>query len=922
MWYIIFNKISKKYKVKSIKLFLMLSTSISFSETLEITFRYIKGPNDSFERVFVPGTMPSGTSNDWGPNNNGMISPNALSEMIYNPSTDSYEKSYNLDIGSEHEYKFHFHFNNSGTDNSWISDPLNPNVTNDAYGNSILNISDPIFFQPKRHTNSENNVEGFSMGLFSSEEIQNITYYVGDDTLSGNDYLNPNGVLYIPFSNPLSIYDPIWVNVTINNQDYVVFNEQEIIIIEEPIPDGIKLGPNWFNNTMYLSVFAPSQPFMRYQIGAPGFDGELVEPLLMKKDPNEEDLWWAELDLPTGHYEYQYVLPGGVVIADPLSRRISNDRTRIEIGPGGVTTADNYIWESNEYIRPLMDTLVIYELHIDDFSAMGNGQGRFEDIIEKLDHLKSTGINAIELLPIYEFPGNHSWGYDPILISSLESNYGTPFEFKKLVDEAHKRGIAIILDIIWNHIRPSSPLWEIQPDYNLNPYVKLSTELNPNEAEGSWGMLDLDHFNPRMIDYINQVNNIWVEEYKIDGFRFDAMFMIGWDLQQPEYGIPAWSSTLKNSHPDIYQIAEHLPSNPWLIENTDLSSGWHDSFHDRLKDDIHGQFFSTITYMRQVIGLHEYSNWDDPYENRLQAVKYMVSHDEQSLIQEMVTFNDFTPEQARIRDKFYATLLFTSQGVPMIFQGQEFGLQTGWTDDNNNGNYDEEKLQYRPIDWSFLDTQEGQEHLSHYKKLIKLRKMSPAIAKGDFFDLYRYTNQNVIVYGYSYQTPENYNDQIVVIANFSSLDRVIENVPFFSSGTWYNVLEPNENLILSSDSLGEYFIEAKSAIAFSNQNLNLKIDKFKLIPDKIDLIGSYPNPFNGQVIIKYYSESPTKGTINIFDLSGRLIFSSGELSLQIGHNSFEWNGQSQFDHTMSTGVYIVSIKVDDKLNNHKILYLK
>ena len=156
----------------------------------------------------------------------------------------------------------------------------------------------------------------------------------------------------------------------------------------------------------------------------------------MKKDPNEEDLWWAELDLPTGHYEYQYVLPGGVVIADPLSRRISNDRTRIEIGPGGVTTADNNIWESNEYIRPLMDTLVIYELHIDDFSAMGNCQGRFEDIIEKLDHLKSIGINAIELLPIYEFPGNHSWGYDPILISSLESNYGTPFEFKKLVDEA------------------------------------------------------------------------------------------------------------------------------------------------------------------------------------------------------------------------------------------------------------------------------------------------------------------------------------------------------------------------------------------------------------------------------------------------------------------------------------------------------
>ena len=285
-------------------------------------------------------------------------------------------------------------------------------------------------------------------------------------------------------------------------------------------------------------------------------------------------------------------------------------------------------------------------------------------------------------------------------MSALEGNYGTPEEFKTLVDEAHSRGIAVLINLVWNHIKSTSPIWEIQPDYDLNPYIKLHTDLNPNEAEGTWGMLDWDHFNPKTIEYINRVNRIWVDEYKVDGFRFDAMYMIGWDMQQQEFGIPAWSTSLHNYDSTIYQIAEHLPSNPWLIDNTDLSSGWHDSFHDRLLNDVHNQSLSTISIMRQIVGLHEYSDWGDPYSNRTQAVKYMVSHDEQSILQEMVTFNNYSIEEARERDKFYATVLFTSLGIPMLFQGQEFGLQTGWDDDNNNGNYDEEKLQYRPVDWS------------------------------------------------------------------------------------------------------------------------------------------------------------------------------------------------------------------------------
>ena len=906
-----------------IRLFL-LSLSIVCGQSLDVAFRYVAGPNDDFIRVFVPGTMPSGTSNDWGPNSNGMIAPSAPSRMNYNETTDSYEKTYSLSVGDEHQYKIHFHHNSSGSNYTWIPDPLNPLTTDDNWTNSILEVTDPLLFQEARHLNSVGEVTGFSMGIFASEGVDSIRYSIGGDTLPGTEYYQDNGVLYIPFNPPLSVYDPIWVQASISGSWDTVYDFGAIEIIEAPIPGGIDLGPTWLNNSMFLAVYAPSQPVMRVVVNSLENASEEPEALTMYKDPNIQDTWWIELDLPGGEYEYEYLLINGNKIADPFSRRLTNGKTRIEIGPGGISTADDFIWSSNDYIRPSLDTLIIYELHVDDFSAQGNGQGTFLDVIDRLDHLKMAGINAIELLPITEFPGTHSWGYDPQLMSAVEENYGTPEEFMRLVDEAHSRGIAVIIDLVWNHIKSTSPIWEIQPDYDLNPYIKLHTDLNPNEAEGSWGMLDWDHFNTNTIDYINRVNKIWVDEYRVDGFRFDAMYMIGWDMQQQEYGIPAWSTELRNHDPTIYQIAEHLPSNPWLIENTDLSSGWHDSFHDRLLNDVHGQSLSTMSIMRQIVGLHEYSDWGDPYNSRTQAVKYMVSHDEQSILQEMVTFNSYSIEEARSRDKFYATILFTSLGIPMLFQGQEFGLQTGWDDDNNNGNYDDEKLQYRPVDWSLLNTDIGQSHLEHYSKLAKLRKSNPAFYEGTFYDLYRYTSQKVIVYGYKDESPNNNDDQVVVVANFSSLERTIENVPFLSPGIWYDALNPTNVITIDEDNYyDEYSIPAKSAIVFTNRDYQLAIpSSYESVPDQFQLVECYPNPFNGKLNIRYHINNVSNIYATIYDLSGKVIKSFESEPKYPGQHQLIWDTKNNDGDAVATGLYFISLSSKNRTTNKKVLYLK
>jgi 1,4-alpha-glucan branching enzyme len=905
--------------MKKILLFGLLIGQL-LSQSLDVTFRYVTHPGEEFIRIFVPGTMPPADNEDWGPNSNGVISPNAPSLMNYDEAIDAYKRTYSLNIGSQHLYKIHYHYNESGTDWQWISDPLNPNITTDGYDNSILNCTDPLFFQPVRHMNDDGMVDAMSVGIFTNDSINGLEYIAGSDSSDGMEYLSADNIFYVGFTPPKSIFEAYNITAIINEIEYVLLDFPTISVEVEPLPENVKLGPNWINNEMILAVYAPAQPVMQVIVTAPGETGEVSNAIVMKRDSEQSDIWWTELDLSFGQYDYEYLLINGSRLPDPFTRRLSNGKTRVEIGAGGVSTADDYNWQSNDYIRSSLDTLIIYELHVDDFAAQGSGQGTFHDVIIRLDHLRELGINAIELMPITEFPGGRSWGYNPEIMSSVEGTYGTPENFKQLVDEAHSRNMAVILDLVWNHATSSTPLWQIQPNNDLNPYFKNSNDLNPNENEGTWGMLDFDHFNEKTIEYINEVHRIWLEEYRIDGFRFDATRFVGWDLNQPQYGLPAWTSAIDELDSNVYQIAEHLPSDPWLVNNTKLTSSWHDSFHDRLIDHIFSSI-GTMTAMRQIIGLYEYSNWGTPYADLTQSVKYMVSHDEQSLIQEMVEFDGVSLSQAREIDKFYASLLFTAQGIPMIWQGQEFGFQSGWLDNNGNGNWDEEKLSYRPVDWSLLDSEEGQSHLNHYSRLARFRKTNPAFSKGTFYDLWRYDAERVIVYGYKDESEGNSDDQVVVIANFSSSNRTVNDVPFLSAGNWYNVTDPGNDLYTADGNYGEYLIPSNSAVVYSKNQYQLGVDTPSFIPGKFQTLSAYPNPFNPSITLQLELRNITQTNMNaevsIYDINGRFIQTLLESSIESGVHQITWHPQN-----ISSGIYIVSLRTEMGIKNQKILYLK
>jgi len=172
-----------------ILLLLILAAESYGQGVLNVTFRYIKNPQESFVRVFVPGTMPVDNSLDWGPNSSGFISPSAPSLMVFDPTVDAYVRSYELSIGAQYEYKFHFHYNQSGSNWRWISDPLNP-VTFGPNQNSIITVSNPFIFEPTRHQDENGLVTGLSVGIFTDKPIDHLTYVIGSDTLNGTDNIN------------------------------------------------------------------------------------------------------------------------------------------------------------------------------------------------------------------------------------------------------------------------------------------------------------------------------------------------------------------------------------------------------------------------------------------------------------------------------------------------------------------------------------------------------------------------------------------------------------------------------------------------------------------------------------------------------------------------------------------------------------
>ncbi|MEA5568069.1 alpha-amylase family glycosyl hydrolase [Anabaena sp. UHCC 0399] len=480
------------------------------------------------------------------------------------------------------------------------------------------------------------------------------------------------------------------------------------------------------------------------------------------------------VDLEDGTYQYKFRVQTKswffepdqwVDVTDPYATDIDElsgkDNGVVRIKDGEIIV-DTYVWQYDDQPLPADEELVIYELHVSDFSGGEDdrhARGKYKHVIEKLDYLSELGINAIELMPVKEYPGDYSWGYNPRYFFATESSYGSTADLKHLIDECHHRGIRVLMDGIFNHSEASSPLTQIDHDYWYHH--------EPRDPDNNWGPEfnyelydeDLDTYPARK--FIGDTIRFWIEEYHIDGIRYDAARQIA------NYDFMHWivpeTKQAAGAKP-FYNVAEHIPETT-SITNVDgpMDGCWHDSFYHTITAHICGETFD-LENLKDVIDCKRQG-----FMGATNVVNYLTNHDHNHLMVELGDRNIFD-EEAFKRATLGAAILLTSVGVPLIWMGEEFG------------EYKPKQPEASKLDWQLLGNDLNRSLFEYYKGLIHLRKNNHALytEKIDFI----HENPEAKVIAYSRWNAEG--SRVVVVANFSENFLAGYHVPNFPcGGTWH-----------------------------------------------------------------------------------------------------------------------------------------
>lgn len=686
-----------------------------------------------------------------------------------------------------------------------------------------------------------------------------------------------------------------------NSDDRVTFKKLVLWktpnVVHAPVPEGTELGvADNGDGTVTFALLAPDLPFVNLLADWESWDSNA---LVMNYDDGA-GIWWLVDTLASGTYEYMYLLHGERQLGDPYATdvywklsgqedwHVENQKCRFTVG------ADPFPWTDQEWQQPVMEDLIIYEMVVRDFTP----QKDFDGLIEKLDYLQELGINAIELMPVWEFPGGSSWGYNPTFFFAVESSYGTPDDFKTVVDEAHARGIAVIMDVVFNHCDGTSPYYQLyREDYAHSPYIHA--EQNP------WGMPDFDHGKDGTRQLVKDVVRYWMEEYHVDGFRYDNTTGFGWSGES-DYGISLFSYEAWQVNPDVYQIAEHFSDfNDLynLMSTTKINSHWHDIFHDQMKANLRegqfeGSWYGDMVATAEGVS-YAYHGFDEPRN----VTNYTESHDEQRIIWEAQTNGTIDYELAVEKSKLGGAVLLTSAGVPMMYHGQEMGMDT------------ERTLDYNPVQWSLLDTPVGEELYSHYSRLLWLRNTYEALRSFNCSFSF-FGNSKTLAY-----TRSGSNGTLVIVANFARNDDTVD-LSFPHGGDWYEFLQDDTLAVEGSSST--VTVPGSGALIFSDNKLweNVGVHDESNLPLEFSLGQNHPNPFNAATRITFSLPEDGDVSLIIYDLLGRRVRELATGKWLTGVYQMQWDGKDDLGQPVSSGVYLYSLQTSSHSATKKLLLLK
>lgn len=390
-------------------------------------------------------------------------------------------------------------------------------------------------------------------------------------------------------------------------------------------------------------------------------------------------------------------------------------------------------------------------------------------MIEKLDYLAEMGINAIELMPVKEFPGK-SWGYNLRSLFAVDSSYGSPVDLCRLVDECHARGMRVIMDGVYNHADADSPLAKINYEYWF--YRE-----NPDPECMQWGpKFDYTHFDEKLNlfparRYVIESIEFWIEHFHLDGIRFDATRAINDFGIMREFTDAAFKKVDRRK--PFFTVAEHIPEDPAICgyPKGPMVATWHESYAKQLQ---------AVAIRHERDGARP---WDlDGLEQKMNpalngfgtgnhTVNYFGSHDQDRILKQLADLSLTFGEVAFRRVKLATALLLTSPGVPMIWMGQEFGAANP------------KSLDPQPIDWALLQNRDNRDLQQYTSGLVKLRRHTQALCCDEFQVLLKDPERHL----FAYKRWNGAGNVVVVVANledapageFTLQDAGLED------GTWH-----------------------------------------------------------------------------------------------------------------------------------------
>jgi 1,4-alpha-glucan branching enzyme len=666
----------------------------------------------------------------------------------------------------------------------------------------------------------------------------------------------------------------------------------------------------------------------------------------MKKDPTTGKFWLELTGLVSGvNYSYQYWVgdatplansPALVKTADPYSTLVLSSYDdpfipaasypNMPVYPAGqereVTVLQTgqtpYAWSTatTNFVKPEKEKLVVYELLVRDFDA----KRTYQDLINKMDYFKNLKINAIELMPVMEFEGNESWGYNTSFHMALDKFYGPSNKLKEFIDLCHQNGIAVIFDVALNHAFGRNPMvrmWMNDPDGDgwgspttENPYFNATAKHSYNVGE------DFNHSAALTRNYVKRVVKQWIQEYKIDGLRWDLTKGFTQNCtandenctnnyQQDrvdvlkEYADYSWSLD-----PTHYAIFEHLGSNfeeqQWANYRIAETPSKGVMMWGKMTDNYNEL---SMGYPSNISGMTSSSRGFTA--NRLMG--YAESHDEERLMYKNLQFGNATNSSHNVKNLDVALSRMSALGavsllIPgpkMIWQFGELGWEysifscnNGVVNTPNDATAGDCKLDTKPQpQWvnNWLSMTSRSVVYNNWAKMITMKQVEPVFSGTAVVSNTSSLSQNIKITNSSLLATQL--KDVLIIANFDvTTQSVATGFPY--TGTWYNLMDNSAITVTNTSSpislaAGEYRI-------YGNKTASLAIADFEKNSTEVNL---YPNPAPG-----YFLLNTTAKQVLVYNLAGQLIK--------------EFKGDFSSNHTyaiddLTTGNYIVQVVGDD-----------